>query len=171
MTLDQVMETIQRSAAADWNVIGVGPTFLTESTYEGMPGDLDLYDVHYHHTRASYRPDVSLGLVWGFPRRGGDEWEEFSFPDRKVTSVFADVVWCGSPIAREIVLVVDGGRCLIPASTHALGHREDGMPVVIGSEVDEFQYELVRLLNELNGVPVSEYESYFNRTGILKGFA
>ena len=69
-----------------------------------------------HYMRATYAPDVSIGLAWGASRR--DDKRTFPWltgiPDQDCYTTVADILWNGSPVERYAGLVIDGGRAAIP---------------------------------------------------------
>jgi hypothetical protein len=156
MGLEELRRIIAASDRGDWNVVSCFgmPSFLPWSP-DG--------EFSEHHARAAYRPDVSLGLAWGI-RQNEDFQEDWTqeFPDSHAESFLADILYAGMLVAREHLVVVDGGRTYLPIPDQNL-------------TVTQWDHDFAKLLDELQlSVGVggglgdrdrSEFESYFRRVG------
>ncbi len=104
--------------------------------------------------RATFRPDASIGLVWGNPlvEDFKEDWAN-SFPDPSASSFSVFFTWNGTPVDDDFLVVVDGGRCYLPP------------PNVGTSEVPRSRYQLAGLLERIRG-HISDFDSYFERSGL-----
>ena len=155
--LEELLRIIVESDRADWNVVSCFgmPSFLPWSP-DG--------EFSEHNARASYRPDVAIGLAWGITvrERFETEWTERAGWDAE--SCLADILYSGMLVDRQIVVVVDGGRTYLPLPRD----REQ-------LTVSKWDHDFVRLLDELqlaSGVggglgerKRSEFDDYFQRAG------
>src|SRR5215212_9398292 len=98
MGLDELRRLLIQSDRGDWNVISCfgAPSFLPWSP-DG--------DFNEHHTRAAYRPNISIGLAWGIVDNENfhaDRVQEFDEPlERHAPSLFADVLYNGMLVLRQ----------------------------------------------------------------------
>jgi hypothetical protein len=174
MTHDEVLQAIQRSTNADWHVItcwgfNAGPSYLTEFNVGGSGDDGCGLDVGSHALRAVYKPDVSLGLAYGLDYAGGREltFDWAKFPDTTVTGSWADVLWNGMLVHRQLLLVVDGSRAILPAPSSvyapvSLAHE----PVQVGDVVTPFERAFARIVHGLEHRP-EDFDRYFEVAGFL----
>jgi hypothetical protein len=105
---EELRRLISESERADWNVVSCfgAPSFLPWSP-EG--------EFSEHLARASYRPDISIGLAWGI--RDNDDYKEDwanSFANEHAESFLADILFNGMLVGREYLVCVDGGRTYLP---------------------------------------------------------
>ncbi|MGB3412457.1 MAG: hypothetical protein WBA45_14815 [Microthrixaceae bacterium] len=115
---------------------------------------------------------MSLGVAWGLEYMSGESWQEpwsTRLPDSNVSGSWADVLWNGMLVDRELVLNVDGGRGKLPAG------RKLGAPSATGSlmdtevfaeEVSEWQAALARLVHCFES-PAERFDEYMTRAGIV----
>jgi hypothetical protein len=100
--------------------------------------------------RASYRPDISIGLAWCW--LSNPEWHEDwidHFDDKTASSHFVDFLYNGMLVDREVYIVVDGGRAYLPLP------RE--------MKITQWQYDFFRLLDSLEHA--SDFERYVKQAG------
>ena len=159
MGLDELRRLIAESDQGDWNVIDCfndgAPSFLASARVAAG----DEYSNLEHHGRATYRPDVSIGLAWGMKLREykADWLDRFTH----ATASFGLVdLYNGMLVDREDYVVVDSGRAKLPAP------RSDERRVVT-----DYHKKLVKLIDEFDfysgvrgGVgdkSASEFEDYF----------
>jgi hypothetical protein len=158
--LDELRRLMTDSNRGDWNVISCFgmPSFLPWSP-EG--------DFNEHHTRAAYRPNVSIGLAWGITDNENyqADWvQEFEKPlNRPAPSFIADIFYNGMLVARELLVLVDAGRCYLPIPRK-------------GMQVNHWDHDFAKLLDDLQlahgvggglGDPSrSEFKDYFRRAGL-----
>jgi hypothetical protein len=105
--------------------------------------------VESHAYRATYRPDVSLGLAWGFRSSDRLEFDWAKFPDRICYATIADLVWNGSLVYRYDGVVVDGGRSTLPLPTTKFDTTDIVNPVVLEEQVTDEQVDFWRLIATL----------------------
>jgi hypothetical protein len=156
--LEELRRIIAESDRGDWNIISCfgQPSFLPWSP-DG--------EFNEHHARASYRPDLSIGLAWGV--RVNENFQEVwtqKFSDKKAHSCLADLFYNGMLVDREYYVVVDGGRACLPLPSD----REKLI-------VSRWNYDFVKLLDEFgyySGVSggigdrsPSEFNRYFQQAG------
>jgi hypothetical protein len=137
-----------------WGANG-GPSYLDQlSVWKGGGKDQWGLEVDSHTIRAVYKPDVALGIAYGFAYMrdpdGRNERLDFDwaqrFPDKTVTGSWTDVLWNGAFVDRELILSADGGRVRLPAP-HAMYHSESMVDVeVVGEYVTQWEYHLVRVV-------------------------
>jgi hypothetical protein len=81
-----------------------------------------------------------------------EEWAN-NFPDPQASSAFVDFFYNGMLAAREVYVVVDGGRADIP-----LPHRRDDLTI------SRWQYNFFRVLDGLE--KASDFDQYLQQAGI-----
>jgi hypothetical protein len=159
--LDELLETVVNSDADEWNVIycwgaGSGPSYRGRPAHEveEMRDEDGRFDVH--GMTAAYKQDVSVTLAWGLTSRAEfhADWAKV-FPEKVASSCFADLFYNGALVHRQLYVVVDDGRSYLPLPNQ-----------VGGTEVDRFDYDFVRLVDHLEILKISEYEGYFERSGL-----
>ena len=170
MRLDEVHDLIRTTGATDWHLVeGPGQTFLDTLAVTTFGIDDDApwrLDIDGHHSRAPFRGDVSLGLAWGLDYEGGRTWKEpwATFPDEEVRGFWADILYNGMLIGRNLLASVDGGRCYLPMP-HPIVDTDGAAPTVTGQRVSTFEYNVARLIDGI-GRGTSEFDTYFAQTGI-----
>jgi hypothetical protein len=113
-----------------------------------------------HPNRAVYSPDVSLSLEWGKPFR--DDFQEdwtVAFPDPQARALIVDLLFNDKVISRELGVMVDGGRSILPLPERV------GSPAAPSLHVSQWKASLFSLVNALRGVGW-DYWEYFQRAGI-----
>lgn len=122
MELYRLMNTILDSDPEWWTRI---PSFGTDAGPAGdwlwreeRQRDGSYERVPRSHTgRAFSRSDVNIGVAWGFrvwddeerAENGSPEWAQKMLNPRAYP-IYADVLWQGTAVFRELLWVVDGGR-------------------------------------------------------------
>ena len=141
MEIGAIVQEVLSSSSDDWIKIHEWPLDVTVSEDEWVE-------------RASFRPEASIGLVWGsrIVKDFKEEWAN-QFPDPSASSLSVFVTWNGVPVEGDFVVVVDGGRCYLPP------------PNAGTADVPKRRYRLAQLLDSLTG-HVSEFDSYFERSGL-----
>lgn len=169
MTLDDLLATCAQSSPDDWNTITCwgarsGPSYLDQFVPGMSRGEGGAMEFRLHHrehsNRAAYKPDLSINIGFGldpdelFPddRRKLAEKEFFNFDDSDWSFNYCDFFYCGNLVARKAYAVVDGGRAVLP-----LPDRQ--------GFVSQWEHDWFRVLDDI-GLYVSEYDSYFQRSGI-----
>lgn len=162
MDLQQYLDICAQSSPGDWNTITCwgargGPSYLDQ--FE--PGEYrDGFQLRHreHDMRASYRPDLNIGIAFGldpdnvFPddqRSFEEDWSK-NFSDSKWTFHYADFFYSGALVHREPFVTVDGGRCYLPVPDHNL-------------TVTRWEHDFFRVLDALE--KASEYDEYFRQAG------
>jgi len=173
MRLDEVHGVIVTSDPLDWHRVEADNgsflnTFVVESTLDAQGAEMfSGLEIDGHFGRAAYRPDVSLGIAWGLRYEGGRTWQEdwATYPDRTIRAYWADVFYAGMLVDRHLLLNVDGGRCFLPTPHLDYDTTDVSNPILIERYVDRVEHGLARLVDGLGG-GVSEFDSYFDRSGI-----
>jgi hypothetical protein len=169
MRLEEFRSVVTSSEAEDWHRMQGWETYLYKlgNVTEYDNGQrLEIVDVESHHSRAVYQPDIAIGIAWGLPHQGGErfheDWTE-RFADEKASAGWLDLLYHGQPVDRRLYVLVDGARCKLPlpeqifAAGFGVGPREKRLWVT------RRDYELVRLVNELDsGV---DYDRYLRQAG------
>lgn len=160
MNLHGIRELVASSSPDDWHAIDA-PVFLEYSWLEsGRRQGLDA-----HGVRATFKPDVHLGVACGLKADDGPElwrpdWTS-EFADRTARPCLADVFWCGALIDREMVGIVDGGRAILPVPDPFAVNIE-----VVAHTVTAWQRSLARVVHCLRH-HAAEFDSYFDGAGFV----
>lgn len=157
MRLNELLQIIRESNKEDWNVIESN-TLLSHVTTDS---DNRVY-ADYHTNRASYIPDVSIGLAWGLNCNLDfrEEWAN-CHPDPHASSHFLDVFYNGMLVYRVVYVVIDGGRSYMPLPRREINENHETLGWYITSE----EYEFFKLFNSIQPFD-TQYESYLRRSGI-----
>ncbi len=163
MTLAELRDILRRSDVGDWERLpsggSYGPTYLNAFEELRGSGDAHWLEVESHHSRATYRADVSLGIAWGLARRDDRRvFEWLKFPERDSSPQVLDVLWCGSLVDRYLGLVVDGGRAVVPYPTGEHEQSDVDDAALTRYVVTETQDSVWRLANGLSGN--ADYDDY-----------
>jgi hypothetical protein len=171
MTFDDVLNVLTTSSPADWH--RVPEVDELDSFLWGLDVWTDASDeqigisVRGHYIRASYKPDVSLGLAWGLhpePVDFSEGWTDV-FPDRRASRLYADVFWNGMLLHRYFLVSVDGGRAKIPLPDRPFMDSE----TVVGYSLTQEEFAVGRLIAGIEAIPggVELYEDYVAKAGIV----
>jgi hypothetical protein len=157
MTYEDILRIFTKSDPDDWNVItcwgaGSGPSYLTRQ-YAGDGQELGFMDDH--GMRASYKPDIAIGLAWGMQSHDTYHADWVSM-FKSASSSIADLFYNGMLVAREHYVVVDDGGGFLPRPDAA---SEDGRVV------PTVRYDFIRLLDNLE-LRTSEFDRYFGQAGL-----
>lgn len=176
MTLDELRRTIFDSEPEQWHDIScwggggsTGPAYLDQlspvTVYDdGQPSHR--LEVRSHTTRATYRPDISIGLAWGLS--DPEDQRKFAwnkFPDaEECYPTLVDLLWNGSLVDRHVGLVVDGGRVTIPFPKVDYDSSDPANPVA----TEWFDGDQVKLFCLVHTIPGTGYDfdDYVARTGL-----
>jgi hypothetical protein len=103
MDFERYIETIARSAPADWNVED-GPLFLP-------PGP----DGAKHTFTMACRRDLSITMAYGMPSRA-EVRADFAerFPDPRASMRYLDFFYNSALVFREVLMSVDGEQGILP---------------------------------------------------------
>lgn len=157
MRLNELLQVIRESNNEDWNVIESN-TLLSHITTDN---DNRVY-ADYHTNRASYIPDVSVGLAWGL-NCNSDFYEEWAncHPDQHASSHFLDILYNGMLVHRVVYVLIDGGRSYMP-----LPHREmNENGKTIDWYITDEEYNFFKLFNSIQSFD-TQYESYLRSSRI-----
>lgn len=164
MTLDELLTTCAQSSTDDWNTITCwgarsGPSYLDQFIPSEFRGVYRL-EHRTHAQRSAYRPHLSINIGWGLDP--DEEWgghkrdlrsDYFDhFDDSGWSMNYCDFFYNGNLVAREGYAVVDGGRAILPLPNH------EGF-------VTQWEHDWFRVLDGI-GLYVSDYDSYFHRSGL-----
>jgi len=167
MKLDDIRGLIISSdREVDWNDIEPGPYFTDAP-------DVDEKTFRWHTGLIVYRHDVRLSIQWGMEwghigrqvTKATDLWDDAAFPDEQARVELADIFWAGALVDRERVVVVDGGRGLLPlGERHALNYDRRNPPQKVEWEysASRWQTELARLLDGGH-----DFDQYFRGAGLV----
>jgi hypothetical protein len=163
MTLQEILNICAASSPSDWHQITCwgarsGPSYLDHfqavKTHSGVELRHD-----QHGMRATYTPDINIGLAWGIDpdnmwpderKTFTESWSE-GFSDPHWTWGIADVLHCGNLVYRQNYVTVDGARCHLP------------LPARPDLTVDQLSHDLVRLIDLFEGG--NEFDRYFRDAG------
>ena len=157
MRLDDLMDTILRSAPTDWHAIHGFPTYRDTLSGASDGEGHHWIEIESHHSVATFIPDASITMAWGISVV--DDFKEpwaNKFPDQHASSALADVFYNGALVYRTFYILVDGAQCKLPLPDS----RE--MPGGVSESYGRF----VHLLNRVDGN--DEFESYFERAGLAR---
>lgn len=168
MGLEELRQIIGESDRGDWNIISCldVPSYLSWG-----PNAFPEPEYNEHLARAAYRPNISLGLAWGIQQLENfqADWvQELDEPLKRPAPLFiADILFNGMLVAREHLVLVDGGRCYLP------------IPHIGTMRVSRWDHDFAKLLDALGlehgvgggvGDPSrSEFDDYFRRAGLEVG--
>ncbi|MDO3312654.1 hypothetical protein [Mycobacteroides abscessus] len=112
-----------------------------------------------HRQLYVFHEDAAISLAWGKDYLDGEPWTEAwsesgGFPDKKIHGHWLDIRYNGVPIQRDLVLSVDGGRCVLPSGS-PISEAGKG---VIGMKVSEPEMQRARLLDGL--LEHSQFDRY-----------
>src|SRR5262249_43660061 len=146
----EIIDAVVGSDVRDWRVVE-GDHALGSEADDGEGG-------RSYHSLAVYRAEPAVSLVWGLtenPNFREIEWAN-NFADPSAKSAWFDIRYNGVPVLRELLVVVDGGRCYLPMPSR---HGET-------RSVPSAYSRVVRLMQKLKGR--HEYDDYFARAGLIE---
>lgn len=169
MRLEELRQTIIESDREhDWHDIITG-------TYFSEVPDVDNDTFEWHQSMIVYKEDVDLSIQWGMDARGMDHvktadqiWREHGhFPDMEARVELADVFWRGALVDRVQLVVVDGGRALLPiGDQRALNFDHAAAP---GNQEIKWEYSAthfeIGVARLLDGG--GEFDRYFGQTTMI----
>jgi hypothetical protein len=155
MNLEEVRRLVCQSTREDWYAVPMlgagGPTYVDALLVvrgNAVGVNQRWIDVESHHSRATYRADVSLGVAWGmaWPNDKRDfDWLK-AFDDSTAYPTIGDILWNGALVERFFGLVVDGGNAVLPYPRAADGGAEEG-----ANEVTQDGIAFWQLIAEITG--------------------
>jgi hypothetical protein len=164
MTLDDLLDLVRASEPADWSML----TPITLNRVRLYGDDVPEVSLEGHQYVAHYRRDLDIALAWGAEQHDGKPWEgawgEWShFPDRKVYGQWAEILWRGRPVHRELIAAADGGRVYLPAPDPQVESDDLRAPITAWT-VPASKIRLPRLLHGLVHT-TSSFDSAFETAG------
>jgi hypothetical protein len=165
LRLDELLDTCAHSHGDHWERLEGHPMFLYELFQGGTMDEGRAEVAGAHRERATFRPDVSIGIAWGYrvhedpEDRVTPDWVRTAgIPDQNVTQCYLDFFYNGGLVYRDYYYVADGGRLYLP-----FPELQDDDRLVVTQQSDSF----VRLLNELGEMPYYHdfYDNYCQRAG------
>jgi hypothetical protein len=141
MTLDQILQTVQGSAVADWYKTEAHTVYGWEW---GTKGGQNYLEPVTHSKLLIYRPDIDVSLVMDatVTAQFQEPWAT-AFPDPNAESVAVQLRFRGSVVYDWLFVIVDGGRYLLPLPRPVAGG---------GYELPQADLPLARLFFGLYGV-------------------
>jgi hypothetical protein len=150
MTLDELRELVTGTQTHDWHELSSGPVFFDGFGQGSENGEWRLF-TDSHHGRAVLKANLDVGLAWGLTwrERFEEPWTQ-NFADTSATGHYADVLWRGSPVIRELYVTVDGGRYAIPLPGQQFEEVTPSKHVLLGLLISPWEYALGKLIHGLS---------------------
>lgn len=147
MRFTTYLETVARSAPADWGVQS-GPLFLQPN----YPANERPARPTSHLFNMAYWPNLSITMAYGMVCEEdiGHAWA-VNFPDRKASSHYVDFFFNSALVFRDLVVAVDGGQGVLP-----LPNPGPTSPY----EVPKVRRDIARLIHQLTN-PMRDFDEYF----------
>lgn len=177
MTLEQFFKLCGSSTEDDWNLIPSGPGYLDrfialETRIHEDDPELTFQLRHEeHHSRAAYKPNLSIGIAWGMyahsplpgerPEIFHEDWAT-QFPDDRPTMHLLDFFYCGALVDRQYYVHVDS-RCKMPLPERTFAADDSRDSKVTALTITPWQRDFFRVLNALE--TTVDYDSYLKRVG------
>lgn len=159
MEFENFISTIVESDAEDWHRDHCGGPYFSYALGPVTQNDrLINLDYNAHESRAVYKPDIDISLEWGL--RHLDDFKEpwaQTYSHDSAMSKFVDLNYRGRIVHRELVVFVDGARCILPPP---MPEDDDG-----NLKVPRSQVKFTKLLNALGGT--GEFDHYFRHSGMV----
>lgn len=143
--------------------------FLPTETRRNPNDEALTYELQHeeHPSRASYRPNVLVGMAWGLDVRPGNSRRTFDeewatkFPDPEASWHYVDFFYGGTLVERTSYVYVDS-HCDLPLPEKEI--EGEGIDATVSAlTITPWQRDFFRLLNALDsGV---DYDSYLTRAG------
>jgi hypothetical protein len=165
VTLEEIRQQIIDTQPEDWSELLDGPAFLSTIAAGSEHGEWRLF-VDEHYGRAVLRSDVGISLAWGLTWREDfeEEWSK-RFADAKASGHYADVLWHGQPVLRELYVTVDGGRYAIPLPSNEYERVQGEDYVLMPRTITKWQYTIGKLVHGL-GHGGHDYDQGLSRASI-----
>jgi hypothetical protein len=138
MRFDEILKIISDSRYVDWSLV-------TEVPY----------------SLAVYMPDIAISVEWGRehdPSRWTEPWSE-KLPASSIDGLWVDVRYHGAVVHTDLLLAVDGHRCLLPSGTPV---GEEGVGIV-GAKVSQRDVDLARAIDQIAHGSSSQFDEYLRR--------
>ncbi len=163
MNLKDYEKLITATKESDWSKIscwGAGPSYLnrfdvSEAAGTGQSCRAQNLEIDSHSEYMSLKKNLLVSVAWGLTEDDNfkEDWAN-KFPDHHAKSEFIDFFYSGVLVYRDIYVLADGGRYIIPLPDQ----KNNGSKLVITKP----RYEFFKLLN----TNVDNYDSCLNRAGI-----
>jgi hypothetical protein len=170
MQYDDLVRTVLNSQPKDWQDIGhpVWPQYLSYGTVR-RDGELsDWISVREHSQGWVLRSNVQIQLAFGL--ESGDElsFDWPPLPDPKVIGRHVEIKFNGQPVFRDMLISVDGRRCVLPLPASETINDEEGMPSIrYAYSATKDEIALARLVDSLTGG--DRFDVYMRLATILGG--
>jgi hypothetical protein len=176
VTFEEFFNLCGSSSEDDWNLVPSGPSYLNRFLpLETRVRDDDpalTFELRHeeHWMRASYKPNLAVGIAWGMyvhPPLPGERPEIFyedwatQFPDDRPTMHSVDFFYFGAMIARHYYVHVDS-RCKLPLPQRVFAPDDEGGKVT-ALTITPWQLDFFRVLNGLE--TTVNYDGYVARAG------
>jgi hypothetical protein len=147
MKFTSYLETIARSAPADWGVQS-GPLYLAPVYAPGTEPKKP--STHTFHM--AYWPDLSITMAHGMICEEDirHPWTT-EFPDPKASSLYIDFFYNSALVFRDLLVAVDGGQGILP-----LPNPGPTSPY----EVPRRRRDIARLIHQITN-PARDFDEYF----------
>ncbi|WPZ33260.1 hypothetical protein T8K17_18705 [Thalassobaculum sp. OXR-137] len=157
MTLDDYLTVIAASKPDDWRAT-VLPTFMFRVVpIRASGGGTVDFELQEHTTTLTFLRDVRFGMAWGLvgDKNYKEEWVD-KLPNKRAQGVLIDFLFNGAMVYRDMLVAVDGWRCILPQPVNETG------PVF---KVPQRRVTIAKLVHQLVG-PETNFDSYFKRVGM-----
>jgi hypothetical protein len=147
MNFPNYIDTIARSAPADWNV-QTGPLFLAPV----YPAGTAPPTMSEHLFNMAYWPNLAITMAYGMvcSQEVQNDWAN-NFPDAHAASHYVDFFYNSALVFRDIVIVVDGGQGILP---------QPNPGPTSPYEVPRRRRDIARLIHQLTN-PARDFDEYF----------
>lgn len=121
-----------------------------------------------HEVRASYKPDIAVGIAWGLrrdkTRRENDFYESWldNFEEKNTSAAFVDLFYSGQLVERWLYVSVDDD-VVLPVPTKEYDDPKSLHANVTGYSITEWENDFFRLLNRMEGR--LEFDRHIQRAG------
>lgn len=164
MRLGELVELVRASAPGDWDKIT--PVRLERVVAHGP--EAPEIEIQGHEYLAHYVDELDVALAWGADHRSGEAWEGAwadwaKFPDSRVYGFYGELLWRGSPVYRQLMVSVDGGRAYLPTPNPVLA-GDAPTAAIERWTVKQTEVWLPRLLDGLQRAGGgANFDEYFDR--------
>ena len=151
MELDDVRDMISESLVGDWNVMDYGPIHWEAEWVYRIGEDSNGMLSCYPRMRATYRPNIAIGISFGFEfSEDVEPAESANYPLFQMYGGYVDITYNGVPIERCAYAAIEddqGNRILLP-DPHVVRSEHGAKWYVIS----RFEENLFTLVNRMDGL-------------------
>ncbi len=149
MDFPTYIDTVARSAPADWNV-EQGPLYFQPAP-DPSAASLDS-SVSSHQFVMAYRRNLCITMAFGMPCRA-NVWTDFTrvFPNPQASLRYLDFFYNSALVFREILISVDGEQGILPVPNPG---------PTSPYEVPRRKSQVARLVHQLTN-PMRDFDDYF----------